>query len=344
MPVQRRRMERSPPCPPPADRLREMDALRGLAALAVVFYHYSYFIQFMVPGAALPVLQVRWGDDGVKLFFAISAFAMLATIERTPTAWAFAQARARRLLPEYWLAMLLTGMVVWLFGPARLAVTPAEWLANLPLMQKLTGVPMVDGVYWTLNVEVIFYALIALAWATGALRSIDRLVLAWLAVRLVCWLLPTPVWLQFLLLTDHAVWFSVGMIAYPVWRGTARWEDQRLLAAAILGVEAITAGFHATLLIVGMMALFFAIAMGRVGALRHPVLLWLGAISYPLYLVHAVIGYAIITRLQAAGVPADVAQLVALAAMMVLAVAVGRAGDAWRARRNAAPGLHRALT
>jgi peptidoglycan/LPS O-acetylase OafA/YrhL len=331
-------------CPPPADRLRELDALRGLAALAVVFYHYSYFIQFMVPGAALPRLQVSWGDDGVKLFFAISAFAMLATIERTPTLWAFARARARRLLPEYWLAMALTGIVAWLFGPARLAVSPMEWLANLPLIQKLTGVPMVDGVYWTLNVEVLFYALIALAWATGALRSIDRLVLGWLAVRLICWLLPTPAWLQFILLTDHAVWFSVGLIAYPVWRGTARWEDQRLLAAAILGVEAFTASFHATLLVVGMMALFFGIAMGRVRGLRHPVLLWLGAISYPLYLVHAVIGYAIITRLQAAGVNADLAQLVALAAMMVLAVAVGQAGDAWRNRRHAAPRLRRATT
>jgi len=332
------------PAPSAMLRLRELDALRGLAALAVVFYHYSYFIQFMVPGAALPVLQVRWGDDGVKLFFAISAFAMLATIERTPTLWAFARARARRLLPEYWLAMALTGIVAWTFGPARLAVTPTEWLENLPLLQKLTGVPMVDGVYWTLNVEVIFYALIALAWATGALRSIDRLVLGWLAVRLVCWLLPTPAWLQFILLTDHAVWFSVGLIAYPVWRGTARWRDQRLLAAAILGVEAFTASEHATLLVIGMMALFFGIATGRVRGLRHPVLLWLGAISYPLYLVHAVIGYAIITRLQAAGIDADVAQLVALAATMVLAVAVGQAGDAWRDRRQATPHLRRALT
>ncbi|WP_294324515.1 acyltransferase [uncultured Sphingomonas sp.] len=337
-------MVRTDPCPPPANRLCELDALRGLAALAVVFYHYSYFIQFMVPGATLPALQVRWGDDGVKLFFAISAFAMLATLDRTPTLLAFARARARRLLPEYWLAMALTGIVAWLFGPARLAVSPMEWLANLPLMQKLTGVPMVDGVYWTLNVEVIFYTLIALAWRIGALRSIDRLVLAWLAVRLVCWLLPTPAWVQFVLLTDHAAWFSVGLIAYPVWRGTARWQDQRLLAAAILGVQAFTAGLHATLLVVGMMALFFGIAMGRVRGLRHPLLLWLGGISYPLYLVHAGIGYAIIARLQAAGINADIAQLAALAAMMLLAMAVGQAGDAWRDRRSATPHLRRAPT
>lgn len=335
-------MVRNAPAPPVADRLRELDALRGLAALAVLFYHYSYFIQFMVPGAALPAMQVRWGDDGVKLFFAISAFAMLATLEKTPTCRAFARARARRLLPEYWLAMTLTGIVAWTFGPARLSVTALEWMANLPLMQKLTGVPMVDGVYWTLNVEVIFYALIALAWRIGAVRAIDRLVLGWLAVRLVCWLLPTPAWLQFVLLTDHAAWFSIGLIAYPVWRGTARWEDQWLLAAAILGVQACTTGLHATLLAVGMMALFFGIAMGRVGGLRHPLLLWLGAISYPLYLVHAVIGYAIIIRLQKAGVSADVAQLVALAATMVLAVAVGRVCDAWRARARPVPRLREA--
>lgn len=328
---------------PAVDRLRELDALRGLAALAVVLYHYTYFIQFMVPGTALPHLQLRWGDDGVKLFFAISAFAMLATLERTPTLGAFAQARARRLLPEYWLAMILTGIVAWTLGPTRLAVTPIEWLANLPLMQKLTGVPMVDGVYWTLNVEVIFYALIAIMWRIGALRSIERLVLGWLAVRLLCWLLPTPGWLQFVLLTEHCIWFAVGLIAYPVWRGTVRWQDQRLLAAAMLGVQALTGGLHATLLLIAMMALFLGIATGRLRGLDHPLLLWLGAISYPLYLVHAVIGYAIIARLQAAGIGADIAQLVALAAMMALAVVVGRVCDAARARAKPAPRLREAI-
>jgi len=312
--------------------LRELDALRGLSALAVALYHYTYFIGFMVPGAALPDWQVRWGDAGVKLFFAISGFAMLATLERTPRLSAFAMARGRRLLPEYWVAMVLTGAVAGVLGPDRLRVTPLDWLANLPLLQAWTGVPMVDGVYWTLNVEILFYAWIALLWRLGATRRVDRLVLGWMTLRLGCWLVPVPAWAQQLLLIDHAEWFAIGLLAWPIWRGTASVRAQVPLFLAVVAIATLTDERDAALLAGGLALLFLAVASGHMRWLAQPVLLWLGSVSYPFYLLHAVIGYAIIMRLQAAGVSANVAPLFALAATLALAAIVARRCDAWRDR------------
>ncbi|MEH3040093.1 MAG: acyltransferase [Sphingomonas paucimobilis] len=318
--------------PAPLHRLRELDALRGLSALAVALYHYSYFIGFILPGTALPDWQVRWGDAGVKLFFAISGFAMLATLERTSGMTAFAVARARRLLPEYWLAMALTGVVAWALGPEKLRVAPLDWLANLPLLQAWTGVPMVDGVYWTLNVEILFYAWIALLWRLGATRRVDRLVLGWMTLRLACWVIPVPAWVQQLLLIDHAPWFAIGLIAWPIWRGTASVREQVPLFATVVAIAALTGDRDAALWSGGIALLFLAVTTGRMRWLAQPALLWLGGVSYAFYLLHALIGYAIIARLQAAGMSANIAPLLALSATLMLATIVTRWCEAWRAR------------
>ena len=318
------------PIPPTPYRLRELDGLRGIAALAVALYHYSYFIQFMVPGTALPSLQLRWGCDGVKLFFAISGFAMLATLQRTRDLTDFAYARARRLLPEYWVAMALTAAIAWALGPTRLQVDPLHWLANLPLLQNWTGVPMVDGVYWTLNIEILFYTLIALAWRLGWTRRVDRLVLGWMALRLLCWLLPMPAWMQEVLLIDDAPYFAIGLIGCSLWLAPARWMQQLPLAAAVIAVTALTSDRHGTGLAIVIAVLFFVVAQHRAHWLVHPALLWLGAISYPFYLLHAGIGYAIIARLQALGLGANGAVLVALACTIALAAIVAHALDRWR--------------
>ncbi|WP_164516236.1 acyltransferase family protein [Sphingomonas sp. 2R-10] len=331
-----------PPIPPTPPRLRELDGLRGLAALAVALYHYTCFVPFILPGTALPALQLPWGCDGVKLFFAISAFAILVTLERTPGLRDFAWARARRLLPEYWVAMALTGGIAWALGPARLQVDPRSWLANLPLLQPWTGVAMVDGVYWTLNVEILFYSLIALAWRAGLTQRIDRLVAGWMALRLSCWLLPVPAWVQQLLLIEHAPYFAIGLIAARQWSGRALDGEALALVAVVIAVTALTGDGHATLLVMGLAALFAFVVYHRAAWLAHPALLWLGAVSYPFYLLHAVIGYAIIARLQAMGTGAEGAALATLGGTLALAAIVAGAADRWR-RPALVPALRLAL-
>ena len=86
-----------------ARRLHSLDALRGLAALGVVAYHYLD-------------QPAYYGLLGVELFFIISGFVILMTLERVPSLLQFAIGRAARLYPAYWFSVAVAG--VFLLGNA----------------------------------------------------------------------------------------------------------------------------------------------------------------------------------------------------------------------------------
>ena len=99
---------------PSSVRLVELDALRGIAAMAVVAYHYTTHYANQI-GHMTPLrFGFPAGNYGVHLFFLISGFVIFMTLERTRNAMDFVVSRFSRLYPAYWAAMLVTGVVVYL--------------------------------------------------------------------------------------------------------------------------------------------------------------------------------------------------------------------------------------
>ncbi len=96
-------------------RLRGLDALRGLAALSVVLFHYTtaYEIHFG-PYPSRPLLFFPNGHFGVELFFCISGFVILGTIERTAGLRRFAIARFARIYPAYFVCALISLATLYL--------------------------------------------------------------------------------------------------------------------------------------------------------------------------------------------------------------------------------------
>jgi peptidoglycan/LPS O-acetylase OafA/YrhL len=308
---------------PARPRLAELDALRGLAALAVVLYHYSFFIRVIFPTAPLPSLVVSWGCYGVQLFFAISGFVILMTLDRTATLGAFARARFWRLYPTYWLAIVLTTLMVALLGPAKLAVGAGATLVNLSMVQTMLGVASIDGVYWSLNVELGFYLCMGSLWQARLLGRIEAVLLGWIALKWLWWAVPAlPFGAGVLLVQEHIPYFAVGIVTYRVWSGQRRWFEQLPVLAAIAGTVLALDPTDAHPLILGLIAAMLALAAGRMRWIAVRPLRWLGTISYPLYLLHGCIGYALILSLEARGVPADAATLATLGVAMLLAAAV----------------------
>src|SRR5262249_39121974 len=112
------------------------------------------------------------GHYGVELFFIISGFVILMTLEKSGNLRSFAISRITRLYPAYWCAVLFTSAVVVALTPS-LAPTVPTIAANMTMLQALMRSAYVDPSYWTLTVELVFYLLMVLCFRLRRRRSTD---------------------------------------------------------------------------------------------------------------------------------------------------------------------------
>ena len=154
---------------PDTTRVVAIDALRGLAALGVMFYHYVG----LIGSRNVPVSKVGgffcklagYGYLGVPVFFVLSGYVIAMTAARYSfdprTGSRFLLRRLVRLAPPYWALVLLTFITI-LTGNSlgffkTTTVTTAQLSAHLIYGQNLLGFPSLDVAYWTLCLEVQFY-------------------------------------------------------------------------------------------------------------------------------------------------------------------------------------------
>jgi len=333
--------------PPSPSRLGELDALRGIAALIVVAFHYTYKAPEILPSVQTIAWHASWGHFGVQLFFAISGFVIFMTLERTRSAADFAVSRFARLFPAYWTGVVLSTLGVTLLGAGQLALDPVHTAINLTMLQGFFYLPSVDGVYWSLTVELAFYVCMLALWRARLLDRIEWVLLGWIGLHLLWLLVPAlPSRIGLVLALDYIVWFAVGMAAYRVRIGARTWAQQAPVLLAGLAVTAYAGKPGEVAVFLGVAALFAALSKWQLGLLNRPVLLWLGGISYPLYLVHQNLGYALMARLEALGVSPWLALIAALAAALALADAIhrwiegpalDRIRSAWKSRQVLRP-------
>jgi peptidoglycan/LPS O-acetylase OafA/YrhL len=310
-----------------ASRSRELDALRGVAALLVVLYHQTFFIGEFVPGP-LPSMQVAWGCYGVVLFFAISGFVIASSLRRITSVGEFARRRAVRLLPAYWCAMLLTASVVAATGASSFAVPSTDWPANLAMVQFWADARMIDGAYWTLNVELAFYACMAAIWRAGLLDRIEPVVGAWLMLPLLWAGSPDALpGLGMLLVAHYIPFFAIGILSARIWSGERSVTAQAPWLAATLIVLCLVRPLHEPAVGGAVTLVMLAVATGRATAIVRTPLLWLGRISYPLYLTHGVIGYIVAIILRGGGWSPDATALIVIGMSLLLADALTRFYD-----------------
>lgn len=297
-------------------RLRELDSLRGIAASCVLLFHLSWAANDHYHQWPF---QVPWGHFGVELFFELSGFVILMTLERSASVVDFLISRVTRLYPAYWCAVLLTSGVLWLVSSPVAPSLPVA-LADLTMLQTLLRVRSIDPAYWTLTAELIFYVLIVAWYRFRGSRwpDIEYYALGWIAfatvIRSVCGLthagqLPGVIATPTLLY--YGQFFIVGLCVYRFYSGSARaLTTCTLLAACALSLFGGSAGSMSAaslpyfLLTCGCAAGVYLASQARVPLLRFPVLIFLGDISYPLYLIHQVVGTELMTQAYLHRIPA----------------------------------------
>lgn len=340
-----------------AGRLRALDAFRGVAALSVLLYHVTLrYPAFMLglPTPATPLLpglsRIEAGVVPVLWFFLISGFVITWTIDRCRTPMDFVVSRVSRIYPAYWASVVLAVAVAAAWPLPGVWHSPGQVLVNLTMLQSVLLIPDVAGVYWSLGVEILFYAYALALFACGLWRLVHVAALGWAGLALAAALLeragvPVPWRVGQLLLLHHAPLLVAGMALYHWWRGRHPFWSLLTLGVCAAGIGA-TQGPVSAALCFAAMALIAGIAAGRLEWLAVPPLVWLGSVSYSLYLVHEYPSYIVMRWTEqaglrrAAGIGAAIVVSLGLAAAVTYAVerpAMRLIRAAWRIRPSPGP-------
>jgi peptidoglycan/LPS O-acetylase OafA/YrhL len=311
--------------PPPTSkhmsRYDSIDVLRGFASIWVVLSHFLPHWNDHY-GSTLILVSNAQGVDAVRLFFVISGFVIFMTLEKCRHLADFAWMRFSRLYPAYLASLVLATGIGWaLFGAY---FWPGGFLANLTMFDEFLGFPPSDVVYWSLTVELAFYLNVAWIFVLGWHRRPKTMVFVWLIAALIwSFFVPAPKvlergWLEHLFDLDQAPFFALGIVFYDaVKRGWSR--AGAALAVFALAVEGRFHGWKGALIAALIALIIQAAIRGHLRFLVGRATLWLGAISYSLYLIHRNLGYSGLDWLHARGMGPGLAIPLVIAAALAAA-------------------------
>jgi peptidoglycan/LPS O-acetylase OafA/YrhL len=298
----------------PKTRVNELDLLRFVAALGVVFFHYSFrgYAADAMSVMPYPLLAewAKYGYLGLELFFLISGFVILMTA----SSWSlqhFAISRFVRLYPAFWVCCTITFLMTIAIGSPRYTASFGQYLVNMTMLSGFVGVESMDGVYWSLYVELMFYAVVAAVLLMRRVHQFQLILAVWLLAELAVDLSPLGQ-LRAHVLADYSVCFIGGAGFFLIWsQGISMTRVAILLTAwglatlqAFKRLPGMDKHYSTTLnpyVVGGVITTFFVVMLlvtlrrtGAIGAYRWPLV---GALTYPLFLLHENIGFMIFNKL-----------------------------------------------
>lgn len=274
------------------ERIEIIELVRGLAALAVALFHFANQLT-----SGVSVFLTSWGWLGVDAFFIISGvvipYSLYGMNYRLGMFPRFMAKRIVRLEPPYVISILLT-IALWHvsammpgFQGSDPDYTLGQILSHLFYLTPLLGYEWLGPVYWTLAYEFVFYITMGLTFSW----LIDRSVLYTIAAGGLALLAVFVIWNK----VDYRLFeFLVGFLIM-------RWyvlERERTLTAVL-----ILATLFAIYWFGGQKTIIVAVlTVATIWLLRgvrvDRRLLWLGTVSYSLYLTHTLTGGRVVNLMK----------------------------------------------
>lgn len=321
-------------------RLQELDALRGIAAFMVAFYHLA-----TVNNRQDSIIE--YGATGVELFFIISGFVIFMTLERCKSSKDFIVSRFSRLYPAYWAAVTITFVLYLITINLGFHETPNKnlfltYAVNLTMLQRYFRISSIDGQYWTLIVELVFYVFMWLLFVTKQLKNI-KITGTGILVMLLIWRIffdeinETAFHKSLLFsvpLLKYFPLFFAGILFYDTYKKGTSLINYSLIISCIALMVFMKEPFikslsfiteiEFALILFTYCGFFFLFIKNKLHWLVNRVTLFMGEISYSLYLIHNFTGARVIVPglHTIAGVPFWISVIVALAVVIGMAYAI----------------------
>jgi len=287
-------------------RFYELDFMRFLAALAVLFYHYTFSATRLLGTPSFGFAAIsKYGYLGVDAFFMISGYVVLmSSMHKSPKY--FIVSRITRLYPAYLVCCFLTFIILY-FNKISVAGVPQvtfKLLAyNLTMFQEFFGKANINGIFWTLTYELGFYTIVLLIAALKLWKNLLPLLGMWLIYTLFINYSEINAF-SFFLIPKYSPCFIAGMLFYLLRVNyTLKWKIHALLLLCLAVniknniqiTKEMNVFYHAdnefNRYIVFAFTLFFFLIflLSALKKLNFTFLIYpakLGVLTYPLYLVH----------------------------------------------------------
>jgi len=309
---------------------RGVQALRGVAALSVVLFHFRWNINTVNPGLGDKLFG--WGATGVDLFFLISGFVITLSASKAPQGisgmLSFLKKRALRILPAYYIILIFTFFLTGAMSTFHYQDKTANLISAFTFMPFLSehGPFYVDdsgvyGIRWTLNYEVMFYIFIS-----ATLLFAKRWMWSAILFSFTLIIIPLCLWHTFSLepegyetsvpllglITNPIIWLFLTGMALGLLLPYLKWVSPRLMAFSALISVASAVYFFSHGLYVGhgilssgwiytLILFSFVLSEEVIGRYIPGFLIWLGNISFSLYLIHTLMNTGIGKRFAAFG-------------------------------------------
>lgn len=348
----------------PSTKIEFANTLRGIAALMVMFGHYCLiFWQFRVISASLInadplpdsiqtpdyMLLINktdpfsYGIFGVAVFFLISGFVIPFSFKSTD--WrGFLLGRALRIYPTYAVGLTISISVMLAFGvhygkqfPFTLDVVLINYF---PGLRDAIWVSGIDGVIWTLDVEVKFYLVCALLHRFVGFES-TKIFLAPLVLAILAYFISPMVgvalsenrasyghYYTVAATIQYICFMFIGVAFNYLYRGLIKADLFMTVvvvlftAMSVICWRANTVPFKLIWTYGAALLTFSTCFTFREKFNRTRVTDFLANISYPLYVVHGVLGYGVLRFVAGHEVPAWLCVAIAMAVSIMVATAI----------------------
>jgi peptidoglycan/LPS O-acetylase OafA/YrhL len=326
-------------------RYKELDALRGIAALSVVLFHFTL-------GREQAEYGFKLGVTGVDLFFIISGFVIFMSINKVKTTSEFFVNRFSRLYPTYWTCVTFTFLIktsAHYFLPKTEFISKStsislwEYFGNMTMFQYYLGIRDIDGPYWTMIIEMLFYILIAIIFSLKKIKYILPIGFSILLVTIIneIWLknyFPVFQKIQTIFpLFIHFPLFLAGILFYKIAHTVDRKQNAFYYGCLLVcfvvrltlfdDLNRISGNISFTLYLMVLtfyFLLFILFVNNKLSFIVSRPTLFLGKISFALYLIHQYISTGVILPglIKYAHLNFWIAALIALPTIILLAAAI----------------------
>lgn len=303
------------------EKFENLQALRAFAALSVVLLHGLEIASTYGQAPEILGFFGKWGNCGVDLFFVISGFVMVYIHSIRPRSpLGFLSARISRIVPIYWF-ITITVAIASVVMPSvfrHLDIDAAHFISSLFFFAGSTSdLEPILGVGWTLEYEMMFYALFAIALA---FRN-----------ELILYLLPTVV-LGALAISGLADWivleFILGMLLARFFVNGGQIKNPVLWAVAgfvllLASIPFSATAEHMRVLVWGVPSALIVLSVLYMPQQKNRFVSLLGNASYSIYLVHFIALTVIYKIIAVIGLRDSVNADVLLAITLVIATIAG---------------------